>query len=50
MRLEHFHRQADGRWLLTIVGPSASLALEPIGVTVDVERLYSKVTLPMGTE
>jgi Uma2 family endonuclease len=46
MRVEHFQRQPDGRWLLTIVGPGASLALESIGVTIAIERLYLKVALP----
>ncbi len=45
MRLEHFERQPDARWLLTIVGPGESLAIESIGVTVEIERLYVKVPL-----
>lgn len=45
MRVEHFQRQVDGRWLLTIAGPSARIAVESVGVTVEVERLYVKVSL-----
>ena len=45
-RIEHFRRQADGKWLLTIVGPGAALALESIGVVIAVDRVYLKVPLP----
>lgn len=46
IRIEHFQRQADGRWLLTIVGPGARLAIDSIGVTIEVDRLFLKVSLP----
>jgi Uma2 family endonuclease len=46
MRVEHFQRQPGGRWLLTIVGPGALVAIESIGVSVEIERLYAKVVLP----
>ncbi|XYH96267.1 Uma2 family endonuclease [Sorangium sp. So ce1128] len=45
MRVELFQRQADGRWLLSILGPGAQLALESIGVVIDVNRVYLKVPL-----
>lgn len=48
MRVEHFQGQPDGRWLLAILGPGASLVLESIGVTIAVDRLYLKVALPDG--
>jgi Uma2 family endonuclease len=46
VRVEHFQRRADGRWLLTIAGPGEKLVLESVGVTLDVDRLYVKVGLP----
>ena len=45
-RVEHFRRQPDGRWLLTVLGPGTTLALESIGVNVAVDRIYLKVALP----
>ena len=45
MRVEHFQRQPDGRWLLTIVGPGGKLTIESIGVTIAIDRLYFKVSL-----
>ncbi|WP_437657887.1 Uma2 family endonuclease [Sorangium sp. So ce1182] len=44
-RVEHFQRQPDGRWLLSILGPGAQLALESIGVVIEVDRVYLKVPL-----
>jgi Uma2 family endonuclease len=46
VRVEHFQRRADGRWLLTIAGPGEKLVLESVGITLDVDRLYVKVELP----
>jgi Uma2 family endonuclease len=46
VRVEHFHRRSDGRWLLTILGPGAQLVIESIGVTIDVDRIYLKVPFP----
>ncbi|HTN92936.1 MAG TPA: Uma2 family endonuclease [Sorangium sp.] len=45
VRIEHFQRQPDGRWLLSILGPGAQLALESIGVVIEVDRVYLKVPL-----
>ncbi|WP_437620998.1 Uma2 family endonuclease [Sorangium sp. So ce1151] len=45
VRVEHFQRQPDGRWLLSILGPGAQLALESIGVVIEVDRVYLKVPL-----
>ncbi|AUX47288.1 hypothetical protein SOCE26_088060 [Sorangium cellulosum] len=45
VRIEHFQRQPDGRWLLSILGPGAQLALESSGVVIDVDRVYLKVPL-----
>lgn len=44
-RIEHFRREPDGTWRLTIAGPGGQLALASIGVTVDVDRVYLKVPL-----
>ncbi|WP_437732453.1 Uma2 family endonuclease [Sorangium sp. So ce1335] len=44
-RIEHFQRQPDGRWLLSILGPGTQLELESIGVVIDVDRVYRKVPL-----
>lgn len=44
-RIEHFRRQPDGTWLLTILGPGSRLTLS-IDVSVDVDRIYLKVPLP----
>jgi Uma2 family endonuclease len=45
VRIEHFQRQSDGRWLLSILGPGAQLALESVGVVIEVDRVYIKVPL-----
>ncbi|KYF76382.1 hypothetical protein BE17_44595 [Sorangium cellulosum] len=45
VRIEHFQRQPDGRWLLSILGPGAQLALDSIGVVIEVDRVYLKVPL-----
>ncbi|KYF55278.1 hypothetical protein BE08_43415 [Sorangium cellulosum] len=51
VRIEHFQRQPDGRWLLAILGPGAQLELESIGVVIDVDRVYRKVPLaPAASE
>jgi Uma2 family endonuclease len=47
-RVEHFRRQPDGKWLLTIAGPGEELAIESIGVTINVDRVYLKVALPLA--
>lgn len=49
-RVEHFHRQPDNRWLLTILGPGEQLVLASIGVTIDVDRIYLEVPLPTPAE
>jgi Uma2 family endonuclease len=46
VRVEHFHRQVDGRWLLSILGPGAHLELESLGAVIAVDRVYLKVPLP----
>lgn len=46
VRIEHFRRQSDGKWLLTIVGPGERLTLESLGVAIAVDRVYLKVSLP----
>jgi Uma2 family endonuclease len=45
VRIEHFQRQPDGRWLLSILGPGTQLELESVGVVIDVDRVYLKVPL-----
>lgn len=45
VRVEHFQRQPDGRWLLAILGPGLHLELESVGVVIDVDRVYRKVPL-----
>ncbi|WP_437764157.1 Uma2 family endonuclease [Sorangium sp. So ce281] len=45
VRIEHFQRQPDGRWLLSILGPGTQLELESVGVVIDVNRVYLKVPL-----
>ncbi|WP_437875777.1 Uma2 family endonuclease [Sorangium sp. So ce513] len=51
VRIEHFQRQPDGRWLLAILGPGMQLELESIGVVIDVDRVYRKVPLaPAASE
>jgi len=49
VRVEHFQRQPDGRWLLTLAGPGERLVLDAIGVTIEVDRLYLKVALPSAS-
>ncbi|WP_437777816.1 Uma2 family endonuclease [Sorangium sp. So ce1097] len=51
VRIEHFQRQPDGRWLLAILGPGTQLELESIGVVIDVDRVYRKVPVaPAASE
>lgn len=51
VHIEHFQRQPDGRWLLSILGPGMHLELESIGVVIDVDRVYRKVPLaPAASE
>ncbi|WP_434043297.1 MULTISPECIES: Uma2 family endonuclease [Sorangium] len=45
VRIEHFQRQPDGRWLLSILGSGMQLELESIGVVIGVDRVYRKVPL-----
>ncbi|MBI4955024.1 MAG: Uma2 family endonuclease [Myxococcales bacterium] len=47
-RIEHYRRQPDGTWLLTILGPGSELVLAPLDVKVAVDRVYLKVPLPGG--
>jgi Uma2 family endonuclease len=42
-RVEHFRRQTDGRWVLTVLGAGDWLRLESIGCEVAVDELYLKV-------
>lgn len=43
VRVEHFQRQPDGRWVLTVLGPGQSLTLESAGVELPVDEIYLKV-------
>lgn len=43
VRVEHFRRQADGSWLLRILGPTDRLILESAGCEIAVEDIYHKV-------
>lgn len=42
-RVEHFRRQPDGRWVLTLLGAGDRLVLESIGCEVAVDEIYWKV-------
>ncbi|HSO00309.1 MAG TPA: Uma2 family endonuclease [Candidatus Nanopelagicales bacterium] len=42
-RVEHFQRQGDGRWVLTVLGPGDRLTLESIGCELPVDDIYLKV-------
>lgn len=39
-RLELQVRQADGRWLIVEAGPGQKLAIEPLGIELEVDALY----------
>jgi Uma2 family endonuclease len=43
MRIEHFHRQADGTWQRRVFGAGERAAFESIGCELDVDRAYLKV-------
>jgi Uma2 family endonuclease len=43
VRVEHFRKQLDGRWVLTVLGPGDRLALESIGCEVAMDDIYLKV-------
>lgn len=43
MRIEHFHRQADGTWQRRVFGAGERVAFESIGCELDVDRAYLKV-------
>lgn len=38
--VEHFRRQADGTWLLTVLGPGDRLRLPAIGAEIAVDEIY----------
>jgi len=42
-RVEHYHRQPDGSWLLRTSGPGDRVVLESIGCELAVDRVYLKV-------
>ncbi len=42
-RVEHFKRQADGSWVLRILGPTDNLTLEAAGCDVAIAEIYHKV-------
>jgi Uma2 family endonuclease len=41
--VEHFHRQADGSWLLRVSGPGESVSLPSLGCELAVDEIYFKV-------
>ena len=43
VRVEHFHRQADGTWVLRVSGPGDRVVLESVGCELAVDRAYLKV-------
>jgi len=43
VRIEHFHRQADGTWQRRVSGAGARVVFESIGCELDVDRVYLKV-------
>ncbi|HEV7670267.1 MAG TPA: Uma2 family endonuclease [Thermoanaerobaculia bacterium] len=51
--VEHFHRQADGAWLLRTLGPGERLVLPALGCEIAVDEIYLKVfegEIPHGEE
>jgi hypothetical protein len=45
-RIEVFSRQSDGSWALRIHGPGERAALFAIGCTLEIDRVYTDVSLP----
>lgn len=43
VRVEHFQRRPDGRWVLAVLGPEDRLELASIGCELVTEELYLKV-------
>ena len=43
VRIEHFHRQADGTWQRRVAGPGERIVFESLGCELDVDRAYLKV-------
>ncbi len=43
MKVEHFRRQPDGQWRITVLGAGEQLALDSIGCEISVDELYLKV-------
>lgn len=41
--VEHFRRQADGTWLLTVLGPGDRLRLPAVGAEIAVDEIYLRV-------
>jgi len=51
MRLEHYVRRPDDRWLLTVVSdPQGVLEIESIGCTLRLADVYEKVEFVQETE
>lgn len=42
-RIDHFARQGDGRWLLTVV-ESGELVLPALGISLPLNEIYAKAT------
>lgn len=50
VRVERYRRQADGTWLLMILGKGAHLVLDAVGTPIHVDRMYLKVSLPAASQ
>jgi Uma2 family endonuclease len=45
-QVEHFHRQADGSWLLHVYGSGETVSLPALGCELKVDKVYFKVRVP----
>lgn len=48
VRVEHYERQADGRWLLRELGAGERMQLRGLEGVIEVDEIYRKVPLPAG--
>jgi Uma2 family endonuclease len=40
VRVEHYHRAADGSWIFRVLGPGEKLVLDSLGCAIPVDEIY----------
>ena len=45
-RVDLYRRTANGTWFIDSIGPSETLTLESVGMTISIDELYAKTDVP----